>query len=248
MKIDIVTLFPAMVDVPLRESIVGRARERGVVEIGVHNLRDFAAGRHQVTDDAPFGGGGGMILKPEPVAAAIDAVRTRETRVVLLDPAGRRFTQEIAREMARLPHVVLVCGRYEGVDARVGEHLVDDELSIGDYVLSGGELAALVVTEAVTRLLPGALGQEGAGDHDSFAQGLLEHPHYTRPDVFRGWRVPEILLSGDHGKIARWRRVMSLWRTWRRRPDLIQTADLSPEEQKLVDAFNQGKQPSNLTE
>ncbi len=248
MKIDIVTLFPGMVDAPLRESIVGRARDRGVVDIAVLNLRDFAGGRHQVTDEPPFGGGGGMILKPEPVAAAIEAVRKSDTRVVLLDPAGRRFTQEVAREMARLPHVVLVCGRYEGVDARVGEHLVDEELSIGDYVLSGGELAALVITEAVTRLLPGALGQEGASEHDSFSRGLLEHPHYTRPEVYRGWRVPEVLLSGDHGKIARWRRSMSLWRTWRRRPDLIQTADLSPEEQKLVDAFNQGTEPCNHTE
>jgi tRNA (guanine37-N1)-methyltransferase len=247
-KIDIVTLFPAMMGGPLGESIVGRARQRGVVDIAVHNLRDFAAGKHRVTDEPPFGGGGGMILKPEPVAAAIEAVRDAGARVVLLDPAGRRFTQAVARELARVPHLVLICGRYEGVDARVGEHLVDDELSIGDYVLSGGELAALVVTEAVTRLLPGALGQEGAPEQDSFSRGLLEHPHYTRPEVFRGWRVPAVLLSGDHGKSARWRGVMSLWRTWQRRPDLLETADLSPGEQKQVDAFNQGKQPPHLTE
>lgn len=246
MKIDILTLFPAMVEAPLRESIVGRARQRRLVDIAVHNLRDFAEGRHRITDEPPFGGGGGMIVKVEPVAAAIDAARGRETRIVLLDPAGRRFTQEVARELARLPHLVLVCGRYEGVDARVGEHLVDEILSIGDYVLSGGEMAALVVTEAVTRLVPGVLGDETAADHDSFARGLLEHPHYTRPEVFRGWAVPEILLSGDHSRIARWRRLMSVWRTWERRPDLLETADLSPEEQKWVDGFSQGRRPSDF--
>jgi tRNA (guanine37-N1)-methyltransferase len=245
-KIDIVTLFPAMVETPLRESIVGRARQRQLVDIAVHNLRDFAGGRHRITDEPPFGGGGGMIVKVEPVAAAIEAMRGSETRVILLDPAGRRFTQEVARELARLPHLVLLCGRYEGVDARVNEHLVDDALSIGDYVLSGGEVAALVVTEAVTRLLPGALGDEGATERDSFARGLLEHPHYTRPEVFRDWPVPEVLLSGDHARIARWRRLMSLWRTWERRRDLLETADLSPEEQKWIDGFNQGRRPSDL--
>lgn len=246
MKIDIVTLFPAMVDGPLRESIVGRARERGLVDIAIHNLRDFARGRHRVTDEPPFGGGGGMILKPEPLTEAIEAVRDTDARVILLDPAGRRFTQDVARQLAQLPHLVLVCGRYEGVDERVREHMVDEELSIGDYVLSGGEVAALVVTEAVARLLPGALGDEGAAERDSFSRGLLEHPHYTRPEVFRGWQVPPVLLSGDHAMIARWRRLMSLWRTWQRRPDLLETADLSPEEQKWVDGFNQGRRPSDV--
>jgi tRNA (guanine37-N1)-methyltransferase len=245
-KIDIVTLFPGMVDSPLRESIVGRARERGLVDITIHNLRDFALGRHQVTDEPPFGGGGGMILKPEPLTAAIEAVRGTDARVILLDPAGRRFTQGVACQLAQLSHLVLVCGRYEGVDERVREHVVDEELSIGDYVLSGGEVAALVVTEAVTRLLPGALGDEGAANRDSFARGLLEHPHYTRPEVFRGWQVPRVLLSGDHAMIARWRRLMSLWRTWQRRPDLLETADLSPQEQKWVDGFNQGRRRSEL--
>jgi tRNA (guanine37-N1)-methyltransferase len=247
-KIDIVTLFPGIVEAPLRESIVGRARARGVVVVTVHDLRQFAPGKHRVTDEPPFGGGGGMILKPEPLAAAIDAVRDAASRVILLDPAGRRFTQQVARELAQRPHLVLVCGRYEGVDARVSEHLVDEELSIGDYVLSGGEVAALVVTEAVTRLLPGALGDEGAPTHDSFARGLLEHPQYTRPEMFRGWPVPAVLLSGDHAKVARWRRCRSLLRTWQRRPDLLETADLSPEEQKWVDEFNQGRVPSDLTE
>jgi tRNA (guanine37-N1)-methyltransferase len=209
------------------------------------NLRPHGAGRHQVTDDAPFGGGGGMILKPEPLAACLDAVRGAESHVVLLDPAGRRFTQAVARELARRPHLILVCGRYEGVDERVREHLVDEELSIGDYVLSGGEPAALVVTDAVTRLLPGALGDVAAPEHDSFARGLLEHPQYTRPERFRDWAVPPVLLGGDHGKVARWQRVMSVWRTWRRRPDLLETADLSPEEQKWVDGFSQGRVPSD---
>ena len=246
MKIDIVTLFPDMVEAPLRESIVGRARHRRLVDVAVHNLRDFAAGRHRITDEPPFGGGGGMIVKVEPVAVAIEAMREATTRVILLDPAGRRFDQAVAEELARRSHLVLVCGRYEGVDARVGEHLVDEALSIGDYVLSGGELAALVVTEAVIRLLPDVLGDEGAAARDSFAGGLLEHPHYTRPEVFRGWSVPEVLLSGDHARIARWRRLMSLWRTWERRRDLLETAELSPEEQKWIDGFDQGRRPGDL--
>lgn len=248
MRIDIVTLFPGMVEGPLRESIMGRARTRGLVDIRVHNLRERAPGKHQVTDEPPFGGGGGMILKPEPLAAAIEAVRDARSRVILLDPAGRRFSQEVARELAGRPHLVLVCGRYEGVDERVREHLVDEELSIGDYVLTGGELAGLVVADAVTRLLPGVLGDEGAPARDSFARGLLEHPQYTRPEVFRGWQVPEVLRSGDHGRIARWRRLMTLWRTWQRRPDLLETADLSPEEQKWTDGFRQGRMPSDVPE
>lgn len=246
MRIDVLTLFPGIVRGPLAESILGRAQARGLVDIRVHNLRDWAPGRHHVTDEPPFGGGGGMILKPEPLAAAIEDLRGAEGRVILLDPAGRRLTQEVARELARRPHLVLVCGRYEGVDERVRERLVDEELSIGDYVLTGGELPALVVTEAVTRLLPGVLGHEAAPAQDSFARGLLEHPQYTRPEVFRGAAVPEVLRSGDHGRIARWRTLMSLWRTWQRRPDLLETADLTPEEQKWTDAFRQGRTPADL--
>jgi tRNA (guanine37-N1)-methyltransferase len=250
-RIDIVTLFPAMLEAPLAESIVGRARARGLVDIRVHDLREHAAGRHRVTDEPPFGGGGGMILKPEPLAAAIEALRAAGSaeapaRVILLGPAGRRFTQVVAREMARRPHLVFVCGRYEGVDERVSDQLVDEELSIGDYVLTGGEPAALVVVDAVTRLLPGALGDGEAPARDSFARGLLEHPHYTRPEVFRGAAVPEVLRSGDHRRIARWRALMSVWRTWQRRPDLVETADLSPEEQKWTDAFRQGRTPADL--
>jgi tRNA (guanine37-N1)-methyltransferase len=250
-RIDIVTLFPGMLEAPLAESILGRARARGLVDIRVHHLREHATGRHRVTDEAPFGGGGGMILKPEPLAAAIDALRAAGSaaapaRVILLGPAGRRFTQAVAGELVRWPHLVLVCGRYEGVDERVSEQLVDEELSIGDYVLTGGEPAALVVADAVTRLLPGVLGDEDAPAHDSFARGLLEHPQYTRPEVFRGAAVPDVLRSGDHGRIARWRTLMSLWRTWQRRPDLLETADLTPEEQKWTDAFRQGRTPADL--
>jgi tRNA (guanine37-N1)-methyltransferase len=250
-RIDIVTLFPGMLEAPLAESILGRARARGLVDIRVHDLREHATGRHRMTDEAPFGGGGGMILKPEPLAAAIDALRAAGSaaapaRVILLGPAGRRFTQAVAGELVRWPHLVLVCGRYEGVDERVSEQLVDEELSIGDYVLTGGEPAALVVADAVTRLLPGVLGDEDAPAHDSFARGLLEHPQYTRPEVFRGAAVPDVLRSGDHGRIARWRTLMSLWRTWQRRPDLLETADLTPEEQKWTDAFRQGRTPADL--
>ena len=251
MRIDIVTLFPAMLEAPLRESILGRARARGLVDIRLHDLREHAAGRHRVTDEPPFGGGGGMILKPEPLAAVIDTLRAAGSaeapaHVILLGPAGRRFSQAVARELARRPHLVLVCGRYEGVDERVSEQLVDEELSIGDYVLTGGEPAALVVADAVTRLLPGVLGDEDAPARDSFARGLLEHPQYTRPEVFRGASVPDVLRSGDHGRIARWRALMSLWRTWQRRPDLLETADLTPEEQKWTDAFRQGRTPADL--
>jgi tRNA (guanine37-N1)-methyltransferase len=247
-RIDIVTLFPAMLEAPLAQSILGRARARGLVDIRVHDLREHAAGRHQVTDEPPFGGGGGMILKPEPFAAVVDALRSSaaEARVILLGPAGRRFSQEVARELAGRPHLILLCGRYEGVDERVSETLADEEVSIGDYVLTGGEPAALVVADAVTRLLPGVLGDENAPASDSFARGLLEHPQYTRPEVFRGASVPEVLRSGDHGRIARWRQLMSLWRTWRRRPDLLETADLTPEEQKWTDGFRQGRTPADF--
>ncbi len=243
MRIDIVTLFPRMVEGPIGESILGRARERGLIEIRVVNLRDYATGKHRVTDDYPFGGGGGMVLKPEPLFAAVEALRTPGARVVLLDPRGRRFTQEIAGELSRVAHLILLAGRYEGVDERVSAALVDDELSIGDYVLTGGELPALTVADAVTRLVPGVLGDAGAARHDSFASGLLEGPQYTRPEEFRGMRVPEVLLSGDHANIARWRRLQALWRTWRRRPDLLETAELTPAEQKLIEEFGRGKGP-----
>jgi len=244
MRIDIVTLFPEMVEPALSVSILGRARARGLVDIRVVHLRDYASGRRRVTDDYQFGGGGGMVLKPEPLFAAVEALRTPDTRVILMDPRGRPFTQAIATEMARERHLVLLAGRYEGVDERVHDRLADDAISIGDYVLTGGELAALVVTDAVTRLLPGVLGAEGAAERESFASGLLEPPQYTRPEDFRGARVPNVLLSGDHARVARWRRAQALWLTWRRRPDLLAAATLTDEERQLVERFERGEAPA----
>ena len=246
MRIDIVTLFPGMVAPVLAESMLGRAQARGLVDIRVVNLRDYAGGRHRVTDDYQFGGGGGMVLKPEPLFAAVEALRTPEARVVLMDPRGRTFTHEVAAVLARESHLILLAGRYEGVDARVGEGLADDAVSIGDYVLTGGELPALVVTDAVTRLLPGVLGAEGGAERESFADGLLEPPQYTRPEAYRGARVPAVLLSGDHARIARWRRMQAIWLTWRERPDLLATARLTPDERKLVERFERGETPEQI--
>jgi tRNA (guanine37-N1)-methyltransferase len=243
MRLDIVTLFPGIVAPALSESMIGRAHARGLVDIRVANLRDYADGKHRVTDDYVFGGGSGMVLKPEPLFAAVEALRTPAARVLLMDPRGRTFTQRIAWELAGEKHLILLAGRYEGVDERVGERLVDDALSIGDYVLTGGELPALVVADAVIRLLPGVLGGEGAAERESFAGGLLEPPQYTRPEEFRGARVPPVLLSGDHARIARWRRVQALWRTWRARPDLLAGAELTAEERKLVEGFGRGERP-----
>lgn len=236
MRFDVLTLFPGMFTGPLEESILKRARERGIISVYLHNIRDYASGRHRITDDAPYGGGGGMVMKPEPIFAAVEAILGDETGVpvILLSPQGRLFTQQVARELARHPRLVLICGRYEGVDERVREHLATDEISIGDYVLSGGELAAMVIIDAVTRLLPGVLGDPGATFEDSYAWGLLEYPHYTRPAVFRGWAVPEVLLSGDHAAIARWRREQALRRTWERRPDLLEKAMLTPQDRAFL--------------
>lgn len=244
MRIDIVTLFPGIVEPALSESMIGRARARGLVDIRVANLRDYAGGKHRVTDDYTFGGGSGMILKPEPLFAAVDALRTDAARIILMDPRGRVFTQRIAWELAAEKHLILLAGRYEGVDERVSEGLADDALSIGDYVLTGGELPALVVADAVIRVVPGVLGGEGAAERESFADGLLEPPQYTRPEEFRGAHVPAVLLSGDHARIARWRRVQALWRTWRARPDLLDQATLTAEEQKLVEGFAHGARPA----
>ena len=237
MHFDILTLFPGLFAGVFDESIVKRAREAGLVSITLHNIRDHGIGRHQVTDDTPYGGGGGMIMKPEPIFAAVEEVlgeHAGEVPVVLLTPQGRKFTQEIAREYARRPRLVLVCGRYEGVDERVHRHLATDELSIGDYVLAGGEIPAMVVVEAVTRLIPGVLGDPSATFEDSHAEGLLEYPHYTRPPVFRGHAVPEVLLSGHHAEIVRWRRREALRRTWQRRPDLLARARLNDEDRAYL--------------
>jgi tRNA (guanine37-N1)-methyltransferase len=243
LRVDIVTLFPGIVEPALSESMIGRARARGLVDIRVANLRDYADGKHRVTDDYTFGGGSGMVLKPEPLFAAVDALRTPGARVILMDPRGRTFTQRIARELAGEKHLILLSGRYEGVDERVNESLADDALSIGDYVLTGGELAALVVADAVTRLIPGVLGGEDAAERESFTGGLLEPPQYTRPEEFRGKRVPGVLLSGDHARIARWRRSQALWRTWRSRPDLLAQAELTVDDRKLLEAFERGERP-----
>jgi len=229
LRFDIFTLFPEVFTPYLETSIMHRARENQLVNIQLHNIRDWTTDRHHVCDDMPYGGGGGMVMKPEPIFTAIESVlgAPPSCPVILLSPQGRVFTQAVAEELSQQPHLALLCGRYEGVDERVTEHLVTDEISIGDYVLSGGELPALVLMDALTRLIPGALGDpEGAWD-DSHSTGLLEYPQYTRPPEFRSWRVPDILLSGDHARIAGWRRQQALLRTIRRRPDLLEKADLS---------------------
>jgi tRNA (guanine37-N1)-methyltransferase len=220
MKIDVLTLFPGMFAGPLDESIVRRARNAGLLELGIHNLRDWTHDRHKTVDDRPFGGGPGMLLKPEPVFQAVEQLAGEQTKVVLLCPQGRRFNQAIAQELSQIQHVLLVCGSYEGFDERIREALADDEVSIGDFVLTNGALPAMVVIDAVTRLLPGVLGDDESSSDESFSQGLLEYPHYTRPAEFRGMKVPEVLLSGNHAEIERWRKEQARLRTAARRPDL----------------------------
>jgi tRNA (guanine37-N1)-methyltransferase len=222
MRIDILTLFPAMFAGPLDESILKRARQGGILDLRIHDLRDWTHDRHRTVDDTPYGGGPGMVLKPEPIFEAVEALKADqgETRVILTAPSGRSFTQAIARELSKAPRLILVCGSYEGYDERVRAHLADDVLSIGDYVLTNGNLPAMVIVDAVTRLLPGALGDDTSSQDESFSHGLLEYPHYTRPAEFRGWGVPEILLSGNHAAIERWRRAQAVKRTVERRPDL----------------------------
>lgn len=248
MRFDIFTLFPEVCAPYVQESILKRAQAAGLVDVRLHNIRDYAPGKHQVTDDEPYGGGGGMVMKPEPVFNAVESVlgigaqaaepaegtAAAPTPIILLTPQGRTFNQTIAYELAKHERIALVCGRYEGFDERIREHLATDELSIGDYVLTGGELAALIVVDAVARLLPGVLGDPTGAEDDSFAMGLLEYPHYTRPAEYRGWRVPDILVSGDHAKVARWRRQQALVRTRRRRPDLLDNATLSDADRKLL--------------
>jgi tRNA (guanine37-N1)-methyltransferase len=236
MIFDILTLFPAMFDSPLRESILGKALERRLITVRLHNIRDHATDKHQVTDDRPFGGGEGMVMKPEPIVAALDGLRAAgpEPRVVLLSPQGRLFHQDIARALSLLPRVVLICGRYEGVDERVARHFVDEEISVGDYILTGGELAAMVVVDAVARLIPGVLGNVASAHRESFHEPLLDYPQYTRPQHFRGLEVPRVLLSGNHQAIHRWRRGQMLLRTQRRRPDLFARLRLSGEDQELL--------------
>lgn len=242
---DLVTIFPAMVEAALAAGVVGRARERGLVEIRVRDLRDFTDDRHRTVDDVPYGGGPGMVMKAEPIGRAVDAItaeRGAPSAVILMTPQGERFTQAVAARLSRLERLVLIAGRYEGVDERIASSIVTDEISIGDYVLTGGELPALVVLDAVTRLVPGVVGDAASVETDSFSGGLLDHPHYTRPVEWRGMTVPDVLTSGHHGAIDRWRRGERLARTLARRPDLLDTAELSAEERRTVRAWQERAQ------
>ncbi|MCL4460008.1 MAG: tRNA (guanosine(37)-N1)-methyltransferase TrmD [Chloroflexi bacterium] len=239
MRFDILTLFPSMFAGPFSESIVKRAVEKGLVSINITDIRDFATDKHRATDDYPFGGGSGMVMKPEPIFAAVESLLVptpdvAPAEIILLTPQGRLFKQRLAQELAGKEWLILICGRYEGVDERVREHLATDEISIGDYVLSGGEIPAMVLVDAVVRLLPGVLGAPPSILEESHSQGLLEYPHYTRPAVFRGWAVPEVLLSGNHAAIARWRREQSLRRTLERRPDLLARAELNESDLRFL--------------
>lgn len=236
MKFDIFTLLPDVFEPYLSASILAKARENQLIEVMIHDIRSFTVDKHHVTDDAPYGGGGGMVMKPEPVFAAVESVLGNPPTcpVILLSPQGRVFTQKVAAELALLPQIALICGRYEGIDERIREHLITDQISIGDYVLTGGELPAMIVVDAVSRLLQGVLGDPDGAQDDSHASGLLEYPHYTRPPEFRGWQVPEILLSGNHAAISTWRRQQSLLRTLLHRPDLLQNFPLSKADQEFL--------------
>ena len=237
MKADVVTIFPRMFEKPLAEGLLGRATNSGLLDVRVHDLRDFCDDRHRAVDDVPYGGGPGMVFKPEPLFRAVDWIGTHRgepSAVILTSPQGRRFSHVEAERFSRLSHVVILCGRYEGIDERVKDQIATDEVSIGDYVLSGGELASMVFLDAVTRLLPGAVGDERSIEEDSFARGLLDCPHYTRPLAFRGFEVPEVLTSGNHGEIRRWRKHAAIRRTLERRPDLLPNAVLDDEEREIL--------------
>ena len=245
MQIDILTLFPQLFQGPFSEGIFQRAVDRKLVQVNIHNIRDYTHDRHHTVDDYAYGGGAGMVLKPEPIFEAVEKVKkdiglregVGELPVILLTPQGRLFSQEVAQELASYSNLVLICGRYEGVDERVRQHLATDEISIGDYVLGGGELAAMVVVDAVVRLLPGVLGSEASAQDDSHTMGLLEYPQYTRPEVYRGWAVPEVLRSGNHAQIAKCRHEQAILRTLKRRPELLDKANLDSAEKQLVDSF-----------
>ncbi|WP_134684590.1 tRNA (guanosine(37)-N1)-methyltransferase TrmD [Brevibacillus migulae] len=242
MRIDILTLFPEMFTGVLESSILGKAQEKGLVEYHVTNFRDFSESKHGTVDDTPYGGGGGMVLKPEPLFRAVESLSAeKKPRVILMCPQGKRYNQKIAEELAQEEHLVFICGHYEGYDERIRQFLVTDEISIGDYVLTGGELGAMVVVDSVVRLQPGALGNETSAVTDSYSTGLLEYPHYTRPAEFRGWKVPDILLSGHHANIERWRLKESLRRTLERRPDLLENMELSKEAKTLLEEIKQEK-------
>ena len=250
MKFEVFTLLPDVFAPYLESSILLRAQERGLIEVRLHNIRDYTQDRHHTTDDTPYGGGGGMVMKPEPVFDAIESVLGTPFApipLILLTPQGRVVTQRVAEELALHERIALLCGRYEGVDERIREHLVTDEISVGDYVLTGGELPALILIDAISRLLPGVLGDPTGAEDDSHSMGLLEYPHYTRPPEFRGWKVPDVLLSGDHGKIEKWRREQALERTLHKRPDMIENAELSEQERKFVEGLKLKVQGNNET-
>ena len=236
MKIEVLTLFPSMFSAVMSESMMWKARDRGLLDFHAHDIRDYTEDKHRKVDDTPYGGGGGMILKADVLLRAIEAVKpSAETPVILMSPQGRLLTHEVAAELSQQEHLILVCGHYEGVDERVRELAISDEISIGDYVLTGGELAAMVLIDAVVRQIPGVLGAEGAQQRDSHADGLLEGPHYTRPPEFRGLGVPDVLTSGHHAEVDRWRRQQALKRTWQRRPDLLKDAELSDEDREYLE-------------
>ncbi len=240
MKFDVITLFPGMFDSPLQESIMKRAVDRGLIRIGIHDLRNFTHDRHRVVDDTPYGGGSGMVMKVEPIVEAIETLREDDSVVILLTPRGRRFDQNTAERLSRKRHIILICGRYEGIDERV-THFIDEEISLGDFILTGGEIAALAVMDALSRLVPSVLGCSASAKEESFSWDLLEYPHYTRPREFRGEEVPEILLSGNHEAIRRWRRKEALRKTMAVRPDLLESADLNEEDLALVDEIRREK-------
>jgi len=242
MQFDVFTLLPEVFPAYLESSILKRANERGLIRVQVHNIRDYTHDKHHVTDDTPYGGGGGMVMKPEPVFEAVESVlgqspvqtQGQPVPIILLTPQGRVFTQRVAEELSQHERLALICGRYEGVDERIREHLVTDEISIGDYVLTGGELPAMILIDAVSRLIPGVLGDPTGAEDDSHSMGLLEYPHYTKPAEFRGWKVPEILQSGNHAKIDQWRREQALTRTFHKRPDMLEKANLSKNDLKFL--------------
>ena len=242
MRVDVLTLFPEMFGGVFGSSILGKAREKGIVSLEAVNFREYANNKHNTVDDYPYGGGGGMVLKAEPVFSAVEALKLNEAdapRIILMCPQGETFTQSKAEELAKEQHLVFICGHYEGYDERIREHLVTDELSIGDYVLTGGEIPAMAVIDSIVRLLPGVLGNESSAITDSYSTGLLEYPHYTRPVDFRGWKVPDVLTSGHHANIEAWRRQQSLLRTMRRRPDLLAAADISDKEREWLASQHQ---------
>lgn len=245
MQFEVFTLLPEVFPPYLESSILQRAKQRGLIDVRVHNIRDYTHDRHHTTDDTPYGGGGGMVMKPEPVFEAVESVlgitahptQPTDVPIILLTPQGRVFTQRVAEELSRHERIALLCGRYEGVDERIREHLVTDEISIGDYVLTGGELPALMIIDAVSRLLPGVLGDPTGAEDDSHSMGLLEYPHYTRPPEFRGWKIPDVLASGDHAKIEKWRREQALTRTFTKRPDMLEKAELDKKDRKFVEGL-----------